>query len=131
MNDQQKRDLVLYQISKAKETLNEIEVHLKNEFWNTAVNRLYYACFYAVTALLIDKELYSKTHSGTKQLFGLHFIRPGIITEVSGDYYTEIFELRQTGDYQSFFIFDKEEVLALLQPARNLIAEIEQILSEV
>ena len=69
MTEEQRDDLVKFRISKAIDTLNEIEVLFKNEFWNTAVNRLYYACFYAVTALLIDKGLYSKTHSGTKQMF--------------------------------------------------------------
>jgi len=128
MNEQQKRNLVLYKVNKAKETLNEIEVHLQNEFWNTAVNRLYYACFYAVTALLIDKGLYTKTHTGTKQLFGLHFVKTGVITKEAGEFYTDIFDQRQTGDYEDFFFFVKDDVMALLPPARDLIATIEQIL---
>ncbi len=88
------------------------------------------ACFYAVSALLLSKEVNSKTHAGTKQMFGLHFIKPGIISEKSGDFYTVIFDLRHEGDYEDFIVFEKDEVVALLQPAKKLIMEIEQVLSK-
>ncbi len=125
----EKANLVKYRIAKANETLNEIESHIQNDLLNTAVNRLYYACFYAVIALLTDNDIYTKTHSGTRQMFGLHFIKPGIISEASGSFYKEIFDTRQIGDYEDYIVFEKEKVLALLEPARIFIEEIEQILS--
>ena len=128
MTEQQRKELVTFRINKALDTLHEIEIHFQNELWGTAVNRLYYACFYAVSAQLTSRDLHSKTHSGTKQVFGLNFIKTGIITEKSGDYYTQIFGLRQTSDYDDFVVFEKDDVLALLPPARALVAEIEQIL---
>ena len=79
MNHQQKTDLVKYRLSKAKETLADVDVLVQNKLWNMAVNRLYYACFYAVGALLANAEIYSKTHSGTRQMFGLHFVATGKI----------------------------------------------------
>jgi len=65
MNSEERKELVAYRISKAKETLNEIPLHIQNELWNTAVNRLYYTCFYAVSALLLNKAILSKTQAGT------------------------------------------------------------------
>ncbi len=65
-------------MERANDTLNEIGILLQNQFYNNAVNRLYYACFYAVSALLVSKEIQSKTHSGTKQMFGLHFVKLGL-----------------------------------------------------
>ena len=44
-------DYYNYRLQRAKETILEVEVHIQNKFWNTAINRLYYACFYAVEAL--------------------------------------------------------------------------------
>src|SRR5271165_6698163 len=129
MNDQQRQDLIIYRIRKAKETLAEAESHIQNELWNSAVNRLYYACFYAVSALLATKEIYTKTHFGARQMFALHFIKPGIINSESGKFYTDIFNLRHTGDYQDFFDFQKKDVIELLIPATELIATIEVILS--
>ncbi|MGN6540887.1 MAG: HEPN domain-containing protein [Ginsengibacter sp.] len=55
-------------MTKSKKTLAEIELLIQNELWNTAVNRLYYACYYAVIALLINKEIDTLTHTGARQL---------------------------------------------------------------
>jgi uncharacterized protein (UPF0332 family) len=43
-------DYIKYRIGRAIETVEEIHVHIQNRFWNTAINRMYYACFYAVSA---------------------------------------------------------------------------------
>ena len=56
MNSLDKDEIVNYRIRKARETFNEVQLHIDNKLWNTAVNRLYYACYYAVIALLIHKD---------------------------------------------------------------------------
>ena len=48
---------------KDSNTFGEVQIHLENALWNTAINRLFYACYYAVTALLIDQGIETKTHS--------------------------------------------------------------------
>lgn len=48
-------ELADYRLAKARETLAEVSLHIQNELWSTAINRLYYACFYATTALLISR----------------------------------------------------------------------------
>ena len=128
MNESQKLEVVRYRMLKAKETLDELDFLILHELYGTAVNRTYYSCFYAVIALLTYHDILTKTHSGTRQMFGLHFIKTGIITENSGSFYKDIFDLRQTGDYEDFIVFDKDRVLTLVEPARILIAEIEQLL---
>ena len=128
MKQGEKEALVKYRITRAKETLDEVDVQIQNGYLANATNRLYYACFYGVTALLAHYDINSKTHSGTRQMFGLHFIKPGIISEKAGDFYKNIFDMRQTGDYEDFFVFEKDTVVSYIQPARDLIEEIEQIL---
>jgi len=128
MNAQQKQELVNYRLGKAKETLADIDTLLQNEMWNMAVNRLYYSCFYAVTALLANIDVFTKTHTGTRQMFGLHFIKEGKITQESSIFYSEIFDKRQKGDYEDFLDFDEDDVVILLEPAKKLINEIEFII---
>jgi len=53
MNEQEKLEIVSYRIRRANETLHEVQLHIENELWATAINRLYYACYYAVSALLL------------------------------------------------------------------------------
>lgn len=56
MKEEERKELVEYRFSKAKKTLEEVDLHIENELWNTAVNRLYYACYYAVSALLLKNK---------------------------------------------------------------------------
>lgn len=63
-------------------------------------------------------------------MFGLHFIKTGIIEKDLGKFYSRLFDLRQTGDYDDFMDFSMEQVLYLLQPANKLITQIEFILRE-
>jgi len=49
----------------------------EGEEWNPCVNRLYYACFYAVSALLIQQGLSSSKHTGVRSLFNRHYVKTG------------------------------------------------------
>jgi uncharacterized protein (UPF0332 family) len=128
MKQEERQELVKCRIKKARETFDEVKLHIENELWNTAVNRLYYACYYAVIALLIDKSIKAQTHAGVRQMLGLHFIKSGIISIESGKFYGDIFDMRQTGDYEDYTDFKREDVLDLTEPADNLISEIEKLL---
>ena len=46
MTDFTPEDYIKYRIDRANETIKEVQVHIDNRFWNTAINRMYYACFY-------------------------------------------------------------------------------------
>ena len=47
-----KQDYIYYRIQSAKETFNAARLLAENSHWNSAINRLYYTCFYAISALL-------------------------------------------------------------------------------
>jgi uncharacterized protein (UPF0332 family) len=92
------------------------------------VNRLYYACYYAVIALLIDKGIQPHTHAGVRQMFGLHFVRTGIVDNSIGQFFTDIYDMRQTGDYDDYIEFKKDDILDLIEPANILISKAEDLL---
>ena len=81
-------------------------------------------------ALLIDKNIHAQTHSGVRQMFGLHFVKSGFIDKESGKFYSDIFDMRQAGDYDDYIDFKKEDVLDLIGPANELITKIEILLSK-
>ena len=130
MNDDQKNELITYRLKKAKETLLEIELHVENELWNTAVNRLYYACYYAVNALLLSINIQAQTHAGVRQMFGLHYIKTGLIDSSLGKFYSDLFDKRQSSDYGDYIEMNRDDVLDFLTPARLLISRIEEIVVE-
>ncbi|MFZ4543031.1 MAG: HEPN domain-containing protein [Saprospiraceae bacterium] len=130
MNQNSKRDLVVYRISRANETLKEVEAMMDSEFWNAAVNRMYYACFYAVSAILLDKEINAQTHAGVRKMLGLYFVQTGKISRELGKFYADLFDKRQTGDYDDFISFDEETLKELLPQAIELIQHLEKLLNE-
>lgn len=130
MNEIERKELVLYRLTKAQETLKEIDLLIDNQLWNTAVNRLYYACYYAVIALLIHKGIKAQTHAGVRQMFGLHIIKQGLIEKELGRFFSDIFDKRLTGDYDDFVDYERDDVVGLINPAKKLITEIEKLIRE-
>lgn len=128
MNEQERKELVNYRINRAKDTLKEVHIHIDNELWNTAVNRLYYACYYAVSALLLHHKIKAHTHGGVRQMFGLHFVKKGLISRDLAKFFTEIFDKRHISDYDDFIDFSEEEVTNLVPLAEQFIDEVEKLL---
>lgn len=63
--------LVAYRLRRSHEALEEARLLADHGHSNAAVNRLYYACFYAVSALLSSRGLSSARHSGVRSLSGI------------------------------------------------------------
>ena len=126
MRDYTSEDYIRYRLHKANETISETRILIENKLWNTAINRMYYACFYAVGALLVKNGIETSSHSGSRQKFGQLFIHTGLISKEFGKHFSELFEKRQKGDYNDFPDFDEETVLRLYQPSIDFIKEIEK-----
>lgn len=130
MKEGNKKDLVSYRFERAKETLLEVDVLINNKLWNTAINRLYYACYYAATALLLEKEVQTTTHAGVRQMLGLHFIKSGIIERDLGKIFSDLFDKRQSGDYEDFIDYTEEDTNDLLPGAKKFIERVGKILEK-
>jgi uncharacterized protein (UPF0332 family) len=121
-------DYIDYRIERARETILEVQTHIENKFWNTAINRMYYACFYAVSALLFKHQIEASSHTGIRQKFGELFVKTGIIDRDIAKHYTDLFEKRQKGDYNDFFDYDEETVLRLFPKSQEFINQIEKVI---
>jgi len=121
MKDLNQEEYINYRIEKAKETFEVAKLLIDNEKWNSAINRLYYAAFYAVSGLLAKSEINTKTHNGVKTQFFLEFIKTDKIERKYGRVYSDLSDWRQKGDYGDFFDFTEEEVNSIIEPTRELI----------
>jgi uncharacterized protein (UPF0332 family) len=128
MTDYTPEDYIKYRIDRAKETIEEVQTHINNGYWNTAINRMYYACFYAVSALMAKYKLDVSSHSGVRQKFGEHFVKTGKIDRDFARHFTELSEKRHKGDYNDFYDYDEETVTRLYPVCQRFIEEIEIIL---
>lgn len=81
-----------------------------NLHYNAAFNRLYYACFYAASALLVANGISASSHSGVKTMLSLNFVSKGLLSTEHGKTFSRLFEIRHSGDYDDFVYCDKEMV---------------------
>ncbi|PKL46134.1 MAG: hypothetical protein CVV39_07595 [Planctomycetes bacterium HGW-Planctomycetes-1] len=125
---QPQKELIDYWLKRADETLDEARVLLKTEHPRGCANRLYYACFYAVNALLIGNNLSSSKHSGVMALFNKHFVKSGIIPVDMGKFYSGLFENRMESDYGDIVEFTEEITEADIETAFEFIEKIASIL---
>jgi uncharacterized protein (UPF0332 family) len=114
-------DLIKYRSSRSKETLREAKTMIENGYWNAAVNRIYYSCYYAVSALLLLKSIETGSHKGIRQMFGLHFVQTGQVSKEDGRFFSDLYDRRQTGDYDDYIIYDKATVNQLFSQADKFV----------
>ncbi len=130
LSENERKEVVKFRLEKANKTFAEISTLIENEFYRTAANRLYYACFYAATALLINDGYETHTHSGVKTLLGLHYFSTEKIEKVFGKMYRQLFNLRQTGDYEDWTDIEAEDIKPFLVPAEKFIETIENLIKQ-
>jgi len=117
----EEKALVRYRLERASEALDEAELLFESGHLHTYVNRLYYACFYAVSALLLTKGLSTSKHAHLRALLHKELIRPGIIPLEYGQFFDLLFNNRQKGDYSDFVVFRTEQVQGWLKQAREFV----------
>lgn len=122
--------LVAYRLQHAKNTFAEVGSITESGFYNTAVNRLYYACYYAVIALLVKHNIPAQTHAGVKQMLGLHFVTTKKLNPEYARFYAQMFNNRISGDYDDFITFDREMIEELIPQTQLFIEAIEKLIEE-
>jgi len=126
MTDKQHiEDMIEYRLERARETVEDAKLLAKAGHWNPCVNRLYYACFYAVTALLVQHGLSSSKHTGVRSLFNREFVKTEKIPKKMAVLYNDLFEKRQEGDYVDFVYFSESEITPLIRKAEDFVNHIE------
>ena len=113
--------LITYRLERAGESLEEASILLERGHGNAFVNRLYYACFYAVSALLLTRGLSSAKHGGVRSLFHQNFVKPGLVSTELGQIYDRLFDNRQKGDYADLVRFSPAEVSDWYGEAREFV----------
>ncbi|MCF8233179.1 MAG: HEPN domain-containing protein [Bacteroidales bacterium] len=130
MNLEERKAYARHRIKSAFETFDAAKLLAENEYWNSAMNRLYYAVFYSVNALLILNEIDTKSHSTTKSMFSSHFVKTGIIDKKFGKLFSKLHDWRQKGDYDNLFELEPDHLKQLFKPAEDIIKVIAKMIEE-
>jgi uncharacterized protein (UPF0332 family) len=109
---------------KAIETLNDAEFSFNHERYNLSINRSYYAVFYATKALLLKKEVPTKTYKGLIHQFGLEYVVNNDFDEKIAKKLSELEEDRCKVDCEfDFDLAEKRKVKTDLEDAKIFIEE--------
>lgn len=101
-----RKQLVQYWWSKAQDSLSSARREFKANELSFAMNRVYYAAFYAVSAALLERDTSFKKHSGVRSAFHREFIKSGTLNTEWSKFYDRLFEDRQESDYIALTTFD-------------------------
>lgn len=123
-----KTDLIHYRIERAHMTLETARKLIDDQDWFGAANRLYYAVYQIISALMTQEEIRIKSHSGAKAMFELHFIKTGKVESKWGKLYARLSDARHESDYVAFSRFDKEDITPLLPQTQEFIDVIKQLI---
>jgi uncharacterized protein (UPF0332 family) len=124
------QEVIAYRLQKAQNTLQDARVLADAHRWNSCVNRLYYACFYAVSAMLWQQELSSSKHIGIRSLFNQHYVKTGKIPDDLGQLYNDLFRSRHKGDYEDFVSFQESQVKPWLTQAEEFVQFISRLIQQ-
>lgn len=128
-NAYDRRTLIAYRLERAHESLQDARLLARQDGSPASIiNRAYYAMFYTVLALLIERGLSTSKHSGAIALFDRHFVRDGIFPKNMSRSLHRAFDMRQIGDYREMFFPTAEQALQVLQDAEAFVHEVEAYL---
>jgi len=130
LGDQSRKDIVEYRIERAYIALEQAKKNLQINCLEVTANRLYYAAYYAVSALLVANKIPAHSHDGAITQFGLHFVKPGLVSREMGKLIRQLFTMRQTGDYSDRFGLTEEDVVPFIEPTEDFIVRITKLAKE-
>lgn len=132
MITQEKRSAVVrYWFEKAEESMASARREFEAGSLSFAMNRLYYSAFYAVSALLMDRELSFKKHSGVRAAFHQKFIKTGLLEQKWGRLYDQLFGDRQEGDYVVFISFESNYVETQLAQCAEFLEHVRRLILSI
>jgi uncharacterized protein (UPF0332 family) len=126
-HEKQLFESVEYRLNRSLEALLDAQTLVESESWNSSVSRLYFACFYAVSAYLLVMGETPKSRDETTLAFTTAMVKSGIVSETLGIFFRTILDSRLESDYGDFVQFDSETVLPMLAQARDFVAVVTEI----
>jgi uncharacterized protein (UPF0332 family) len=118
-------------MGRAEEALTVAREMFEHNRLDYAVSRLYYACFYAASALLLLEGLKSRKHKGILTLLHSHWIRTGRLPQQAGRFYRDMMDARHDADYEDMPRFTPGDVEKWLTEARGFIDEVKKRIEEL
>ena len=127
---QSSKDLCVYRIQTAVETLDTAKLCIDNKHFKDAVNRSYYAAFHAVRAVLAMEKVDFKRHKDVITYFNKNYVATETFDKTVGRMLAQLQLKREKSDYDDFYVVSKEEVDTQYQNAQIILSAVKKYLAE-
>jgi len=112
----------------AREDLETAQLLLENKRYRACVSRTYYAMYYATQALLIQRNIVSRTHKGMIQQFSQHFIKSGDLPQRMARDLRQAYDFRQLSDYEEAAEVNQEQATRILAASIEFVTQVRSYL---
>jgi len=119
-------DGVRHEIVRSDKALQSARALLKDQLNEDSVSRAYYAVLHAARAALLARGIASDSHQSTRGMFGLHLVKPDLVSKELARIFTAAQEDRELGDYDVDVIIEPARAAERLRQAEQFVAEIKR-----
>ncbi|OGI03509.1 MAG: hypothetical protein A2Y25_10980 [Candidatus Melainabacteria bacterium GWF2_37_15] len=127
MQGRDKELLIKNWLLKSDEAMDDAKIAVGNNRLSTTQNRLYYAIFYAISALAQKYGFATSKHGQLLGWFNREFIKTNKVEEKYGKLYIKTFDNRQRSDYTITFQPDKQALISDIHDTEEFIKVIKQL----
>ncbi|MCL4560962.1 MAG: HEPN domain-containing protein [Chloroflexi bacterium] len=131
MNPTPGEQLIQVRIQQANDSLEEADTLYRSGLFRGAINRAYYAMFYAILALAVQRQATTSKHSGAIAFFDRELIKSGILPRELSRSLHLAFQRRQETDYGDIGLVNNKEAGQALLDARIFVGKIEGYLDSI
>ncbi len=123
-------NLVKYRLEASAEKLESAKLLLDAGKYKDSIGRSYYSIFSAVRAILAYDKIDFSKHAGVIAYFQKEYIKKEIFDKKYSKYLQSAFQIRNSCDYDDFFIATKKDAEEQYQKAREFHQVIKNYLTE-
>lgn len=117
-------ELIRYRLESANEKLKSAKLLLEAGQYKDSIGRSYYAIFTAIRAILASRQIDFSKHAGVIAYFQKEYIKTEISDKKFSKYLQQAFQIRNSCDYDDFFIISKQDAQEQYARAEELLEEI-------
>jgi len=128
MEKEELLSIVTYRVDQAKGSIEESESHLKNGFLTTAMNRIYYAGFYIVSALAALEDFPTAKHKQLIGWFNKEYLKTGKVDREVGKILRKAYDRRMAADYHDFVYLTRSQIDEYRIEMKKFIEEVHLII---
>lgn len=122
-------NLAKYRLENAKDKLESAKILLDAGKYKDSIGRSYYAIFSAVRAVLAEDKVDFSKHAGVIAYFQKEYIKTGIFEKKYSKYLQAAFQIRNSCDYDDFFLVSKQDAEEQYQRAKEFYNEMKEYLN--